>query len=227
MNASIKSLARPASTALLLAAMLSLAGCVADDFTTGSIDQTPAAYGSERYPIKVVKGPQIIEIDSHKGHLTNEQANAIAGFVHQAKTAGVTPMLVSRPAANGGPAFEVTGEVAEIMEQQGVPHDRIHFETYPGKANGPVKISFISTYAATKPCGDWNSDILDTNSNQSYPNLGCAVQSNIAAEISNPETLVVPNTPPLKQAGSAVGAVQREESAVNTVTLPSNYDYTN
>jgi len=221
MNISMKSL-------FLIATVLSLSGCVGDDFTTGAIDTAaPATHGSERYPISVVKGPQMMVIDSRKGHLSDEQEQALRAFVHQAQSAGVTPMTISRPATSSGPAFQITGEIVQVMEEQGLPRSRMAFETYSGKTNGVVKIAFVSTYAKTKNCGDWRTDMTNTNSNESYANLGCAVQSNIAAEIANPETLIVPKTPPLKDSTPDVAAVQRSGNYVNEVTLPTNYDYAN
>lgn len=220
MNISIKSF-------FLLATVLSLSGCVSDEVMTGSTDEAPAVHGSDRYPITVVRGPRVIEIDTRKGYLSADEGNAVRAFVHQAQSNAVTPIVISRPAANGGPAFHVTVEIAQIIEEQGIPRSRTRFETYPGKASGPVRIVFVSTYAKTKPCGDWTRDMTETTTNENYPNLGCAVQSNIAAEIANPGTLVVPKTPGLKDSNTDVSAVQRQQNYVNSVTLPSNYSYAN
>ncbi|WP_196504961.1 CpaD family pilus assembly protein [Aestuariivirga litoralis] len=218
------SFSRFTTSLLLVASLFTLSGCMADQMMTGSTDPAPSR-GSDRFPIEVVKGPQILQIDARGGRLSLEQTNAVRSFVHQAQAAGVTPMTVSRPSGKG-PSFQIAGEVARVLSEEGVQQDRVHFETYRGAGNGPVRISFVSSYAKTKTCGDWSEDLTTTASNDGYPNLGCAVQSNIAAMVANPETLDVPKPASIKQAGTSVLAVQRQERSVNEVTIPSNYGYT-
>ncbi|MDE2384157.1 MAG: CpaD family pilus assembly protein [Alphaproteobacteria bacterium] len=224
MSLKIANFTQAAGSALLLASALALSGCVSDAFFEGDADHIPT-HASDKYPITLAKGPQTIEIASSQGHLSDEQANAVKGFVHQAAQAGVTPMTVSRP-SGGGASARVASEIASVMLSQGVPRNRVIFTSYPGPASGPVRISFVSVYAQTKPCGDWSEDLTATYSNSSYPNLGCAVQANIAAEIANPETLVVPLPEDLKPAPSTVLAITNEAASVNAVTLPTNYKYT-
>jgi len=79
--------------------------------------------------------------------------------------------------------------------------------------------------AITPPCGNWSADLTTTKDNGPYENLGCAVQHNIAAEIDNPRTIDKPNGESLKSAEDGVSAVVRQQAAVNTTTMPSNYVY--
>jgi pilus assembly protein CpaD len=213
-----------ASSALIALAALTLGGCMADNMMDDDGMHVPAR-ATENYPITLAKGPQTIEIAAGTGTLDPGQVNAVKGFVHQAAQAGVTPMTVSRP-SGGGASARLASEVASVMLGQGVPRNRVAFTTYPGPASGPVKISYVSSYAQTKPCGNWPTDLADTESNTSYENLGCAVQANIAAEIANPETLVTPPTPDLKNSAAAAAAIGRADENVNHVTLQTNYKYT-
>jgi pilus assembly protein CpaD len=213
-----------ATSVLITFAALTLGGCMADTMMDDDGMHIPAQ-ASERYPITLAKGPQTIEIAANAGTLDPGQVNAVKGFVHQAAQAGVTPMTVSRP-SGGGASARVASEVASVMLGQGVPRNRVAFTTYPGPASGPVKISYVSSYAQTKPCGDWPTDFADTESNTSYENLGCAVQANIAAEIANPETLAVPAAQDLKNSANDAAAISRSNAFVNDVTLQTNYKYT-
>ncbi len=208
---------------LIALAALSLGGCMADQmFSDDGIRAN--THASDNYPITLAKGPQTLEIASAGGTLNPDQVNAVKGFVNQASQAGVTPMTVSRP-SGGGASARVASEVASVMMSQGVPRNRVAFKIYPGPASGSIRISYISSYAKTKACGNWPTDFADTNQNTSYENLGCAVQANIAAEIANPETLVAPPASDLKNSASAAAAIGRQSAAVNSVTLPSNYVY--
>ena len=197
------------SFALLVASMLS--GCAMTD----ALDDTYQPYGgSDRHPIGVVKGPVTMEVSSAKGTLQPIQINAVAAFVHQAMQAGVTPITVAQP-SGGGSSARVASEVASLMVQQGVPRAYVRFASYSGKASSPVRLSYVSTYGSSKNCGQWPDDATDTAENQLTANHGCAVQANIAAEIANPETLVVP---------AAIDPIPAEPQvgAITTVFKPSS-----
>ena len=134
-------------TALSLCALW-VVGCSPDDALLDDAVHHPAQ-ASENYPITLVKGPQTLEIASSHGTLQPTQINAVAGFVHRALQAGVTPMTVSRP-SGGGNSARVAGEVASLMVNQGVRRENVRFVTYSGSANGPVRITYVSSYAKTK-----------------------------------------------------------------------------
>jgi pilus assembly protein CpaD len=190
---------RAASLAVLLLAT-SLAGCAADDALMGDNSFKPYN-GSDKYPITVAKGPVTLEVASNHGTLQPGQVNAVQGFLHQATSASVTPITLARPSGGGG-STRVASEIASLMAGQGIPRQRIVFATYDAPGNAPVRLSYVSTYAATKPCGNWETDLADSSSNEGGSNHGCAVQANIAAMVANPETLVVPNaTTPIPAAG--------------------------
>ena len=201
-----------------------IVGCSPDDALLDDAVRQPA-HASDNYPITLVKGPQTLEVASSHGTLQPTQINAVSGFVHRALQAGVSPMTVARP-SGGGSSARVAGEVASLMVGQGVRRENVRFVTYPGSANGPVRISYVSSYAKTKKCGDWTKDLTETSGNAEYPNLGCAVQNNIAAEIANPETIVIPNPTDLADAPAQVLAVANQQKAVNTVTSQTNTSFT-
>jgi pilus assembly protein CpaD len=183
---------RSGTLALLLITATTLAGCMTDDLMglTQPDSQTPYA-GSERYPITVAKGPVKLEVKSTNGTLQPTQINAIIGFTHQAMSAGLTPITIRRP-SGGGASAQVASEIASLVNQQGMPRERIRITTYGASSSAPVTLSYVSTYAKTKACGEWTEDVTDTSSNQQMNTHGCAVQANIAAMIADPQTLIVP-----------------------------------
>lgn len=103
------------------------------------------------------------------------------------------------------------------------------FEHTPSHASDNYPIKVVNgprgQQAQVRPCGNWNSDLTETKENRPYENLGCAVQTNIAAEIVDPATLDRPHAVALKNANTEVSAVLRDEGAVSTVTMPTNYTY--
>jgi pilus assembly protein CpaD len=182
---------RSTAIALLTLTALSMGGCGTSEFTTASID-TPAPFsGTDSHPITVAKGPVTLEVSSARGTLEQSQINSIAGFAHQAMASGQLPLTISRP-TGGGASARVANEIASLVVQQGVPRNKISIATYTGPASGSVNLSYISTAARTKACGQWNEDVTDTSENRNTENHGCAIQANIAAMIANPQTINVP-----------------------------------
>jgi pilus assembly protein CpaD len=210
---------------LLGLSALTLGGCVSDEAFNESGPPVPV-HASDRYPITLQKGPQTMEISAAAGHLTPDQLAEVQGFAHQAVLARAGTVSVVKP-AGGGKSSAVASEIAAVLIEQGVPRRRLMLASYSGPAGAPVRAGFVATYASAPPCGDWSTDLTDTTSNGNYPNLGCAVQNNIAAMIDDPSTVETPRTVTIKQSNSAVFAVQRENAAVNSVILPNNYSYSN
>ncbi|MDE2444708.1 MAG: CpaD family pilus assembly protein [Alphaproteobacteria bacterium] len=193
-----------AKLGLFLLAASALSGCVTDEL--GFNDRPQPYGGSDMHPLAAVKGPVTMEVSSAQGTLQPPQISAVNGFVRQAMQAGVTPITIVRPTGAGSSA-RVASEVASLMVQQGVPRAYVRFATYPGGANAPVRLSYVASYAKSRGCGQWPQDATDTNENLLTANHGCAVQANIAAEIANPETLVVPATVTPIPAEPRVGAI--------------------
>ena len=76
--------------------------------------------------------------------------------------AGVTPVTINRP-SGGGSSARVASEIAALMSQQGLARNMMRVATYSGPSSGAVVISYVSTYAKTKPCGDWTQDAAETD----------------------------------------------------------------
>jgi type IV pilus biogenesis protein CpaD/CtpE len=103
------------------------------------------------------------------------------------------------------------------------------FEHAPAHASDRYPIAVVNgpngPQAQVRPCGNWDSDLADTKQNLPYGNLGCAVQTNIAAEIVDPTTIDRPHAVAVDDSNTEVTAVLRQQNAVSTVTMPTNYTY--
>src|SRR5476649_2640202 len=98
------------------------------------------------------------------------------------------------------------------------------FEHAPAHASDRYPITVVhgpkEPVAQVPPCGNWNSDLADTKQNLPYENLGCAVQTNIAAEIVDPRTIIQPYPEAVDDSNTEVAAIIRQQGAVSTVTMP-------
>jgi pilus assembly protein CpaD len=208
---------RSTTIGIVFLASAALSGCVSDDIANDDL-ASPATYsGSDNYPIEVAKGPVTLEVASTHGTLQPAQINEVTGFAHQAMSAGITPLTISRP-SGGGASARVASEIAALLAQQGVSRQMLRIATYPAAASAPVNISYVTTYAKTKPCGQWPEDLTKTSTNQHFASYGCAVQANIAAMVDKPETLVVPTTADPIGAASRVVAIKKLEADTTTTT---------
>lgn len=59
---------------------------------------------------------------------------------------------------------------------------------YGGSKMHPIKVE--NGRASVENCGEWPSNIADTEANEMHANHGCAVQSNIAAMTAYPSDLI-------------------------------------
>jgi pilus assembly protein CpaD len=199
----------------LVIAAATLGGCAKDKvFGDETASMTPYS-GSQAHEISVVKGPVTLQVDASHGTLQPTQINAVMGFANQAMAAGLTPIAIARPNGGGGSA-QVASEVAALMVQQGLPRQMISISTYPAPSTAPIEVSYVSTYAKTDECGLWPEDLSSTAANKHYENFGCAVQANIAAQIANPKTIIVP-----RPASPAYARNRYIGSTILTLTKPT------
>lgn len=207
---------RSSTFGIVCFAALALSGCITDEAAMDDTRSVTPYSGSEAFPITVAKGPITLSVASRRGTLEPQQVSAVQGFVNQAASAGITPITISRP-SGGGASARVANEIANLMTQQGIARNMIRVSTHSGSANGPVILSYISTYAQTKPCGQWPEDLSETMTNQHYASHGCAVQANIAAMVADPNTLIAPAPSDPIRAGSRVRAIKKlEEPAASS-----------
>lgn len=203
---------RMLAAAALLAAAGNLAGCTTEELALEN--QYVPNSGSQQFPIIVEKGPTTLSIAGKSGTLAPGQINAVSGFARNAATSGAS-VTVSRPSAASP---RLSHEVANLVAQQGVSSSRIHFTTYNGSAGGPVKVTYKAVQARTSPCGEWPADMTETTMNELNYNHGCAVQSNIAAMVANPNDFVTPRATDPASAASRVTAVQAANGTAGATT---------
>ncbi len=197
------------STTLVVAALsLTLGACTQDELAIDT-KYTPNS-GSEQYPIKVARGPITLNVANKSGTLQATQINAVADFARDAAVSGVMPVTISRPA---GASSRLASEIANLMVQQGVSSHAIHMATYSGAAGGPVKITYRTPRATVAKCGNWSEDISNTKFNEPMPNLGCAVQTNIAAMVINPDDFNGPQPTDPVMASTRIPAVVKLETS--------------
>ncbi len=101
------------------------------------------------------------------------------------------------------------------------------YQPYAGSDRFPVKVAHGK--AQVKPCGDWSDDSTYKPLNDNLSNHGCAVQSNIAAMVADPDDFVSPGRMPpinssLRTTAFAKASTGQSDSASASVSSPATGD---
>jgi pilus assembly protein CpaD len=175
-------LLRIASVATLL-----LAGsCAAPTNDGQGLTNDPAA----NHPITVAPQYTAIKLpfSAPQAGLLPDDAAKLDVFVADYLSRGNGSISIS--AASGPDASAALAYFSERLAGMGVPRSRILVGTHSGDSQ--VEIGYIAYFAHTDSCGNWSKNLGDTADNRSSPDLGCAVQQNIAAQVADPRDLIEP-----------------------------------
>jgi pilus assembly protein CpaD len=119
--------------------------------------------------------------------LLPDDTEKLDAFVADYLSRGSGSISVSAPA--GQESTAAISYFGTRLFEMGVPRSRILVGTHEG-ADARVEIGFIAYQARTNPCGDWSKNLGDTAANDTPANMGCAVQTNIAAQVADPRDLI-------------------------------------
>lgn len=183
----------------MLAAASVLSGCAAWGGKSVVVGAVPDDYRTN-HPIIVSEKERSVDIPVGTGdrELTTSMREIVRGAAgsYRASASGAIRIMVPVGSSNAGAASVLSGQIASILQQEGVPRDRILSSPYsvssPDDA-APIRIAYLAISASTGECGRWPEDLASqTSENKNWANFGCASQSNLAAQIANPGDLLAP-----------------------------------
>ncbi|MDO9473111.1 MAG: CpaD family pilus assembly protein [Caulobacter sp.] len=175
-----------------LAGALLLAGCGHADPNAVARSVMPTPLDAWSGAIQVTPQPDEIRLAAHPTGLSGNQARALAEFHSRWMQAEGGLITVAAPNQGG---YRVGSDVRAWLMGQGAPAEKVLLIGYDAAdpAHAPVVVGFKRYSVATPNCGSWEN-IVRTFDNGSISNLGCAVTSNMAAQLANPEDLIAPRT---------------------------------
>ncbi len=151
----------------------------------------------DRNPIGVTKRTAFLEVAIHPeaSELSNADRDSIRTFIREYAQSGHGPLVLSLPQASANPQLAVAAvtEARAIAWEQGVAYSEIAGTSHgAGASTAEPMILAYQAYDAVAPvCPSKASfDISDVRSNNTAPDLGCAVRSNLAAMIADPADLL-------------------------------------
>jgi pilus assembly protein CpaD len=180
---------------LTAVALAALAACASHDDEQAL--KTKPVLPTEQYAIDVAKAPEVLRLSPHSGGLSPNQAAALRTLADRWADSDHGDIAIRSPTNTSDPAgvFRTAKEAHRFLIDQGVDQSRIQTADYVSDdPKAPIIISFLR-YQATGPnCGLSWSNIAVSHSNQPYPEFGCSITANIAAQVSNSEDLIHPRT---------------------------------
>lgn len=197
---------RRVTSAAALTAMTALAGllgaCRSERVVaTGSIN--PLDYRA-RHPIVLTDNQRSLDVFvTGTGHLDPRQTADVDAFVLEYRRYGRGILVLDLPRgvspAIGAGVERTAAAIRRLASEGGVPARQIVVENYAvanPALSAPLRMSFQRMVAKVgSQCGTWPHDLgvsdpVINNGNGPYWNLGCATQSNVAAQIADPVDLV-------------------------------------
>jgi pilus assembly protein CpaD len=209
---------------------ISLAGCFKHETAEAPY---PNDY-RERHPITLSEGTHTVEIfvGRYRGGLTPSQRADVLSFAQTWRREATGGIIIDVP--HGGPSDRAAADslrgVRSILAATGVPAQAVFVRSYrpSGAALASIKMNYSKLVATAGPCGLWPHDLGPApdrayNENQSFWNLGCSSQRNLAAMVDNPADLVQPRgETPAYTARRSVAMDKYRKGEVPGGTYPSD-----
>jgi len=180
------------NTVAALAVVFSLGACASK--VPGRIDK--AETPTEHFPLTAKEQPHEIALAVHANGVSQNQANALSGFVEDWQAAGRGVITIQAPVggADPGMAGRMGDLVTDALIAIGVDQSAIQLLGYDaqGSAVAPIRVRFQALEAVVAPCGQKWGSLSSSATNQVQQNFGCAVTANMAAQIANPADILAP-----------------------------------
>ena len=191
--------ARLAPLALALGAALTLGACAADRAVTGS---TYPRDVPQRHPIVLAEGARTLDVFvTSAGGLDARQRDDVRAFAEEYRRHGQGALIAQAPSGTRHAlSLHMTLDgIRAALAAGGVPGAHLSVAPYvpaDPMAAAPIRLSFQRLQAkVASQCGLWPQDLGVSDAgfnarNETYWNHGCAMQTNVAAQIADPVDLV-------------------------------------
>jgi pilus assembly protein CpaD len=181
---------RPLTLAL---AALVLTGCATDSGKAGNAALT-AATPTEQYPLQAQTMTKTINLRINAGGLSDNQRTALDQIAEKASWTSGAPVDVEIITSADPGAVAAGRTVGGYLVGHDVAGTSLSQLSQPGQPADIVTVNIVNFRARTYACGQTWENLAATRNNTAYQNFGCAVSSNLAAQIADPRDLQTPRT---------------------------------
>lgn len=193
-------LAKSAKLVATVALLSVVAACGKVDRLATVNSAVPFDY-RERHPIVLTNKVRMVKVFSSLSGISQADRERVADLAKRYKRNGRGPVVVEYPARRGSRATrKAIRQIRSVLAKNGA-RGRLRvrgYEVIDPELAQPIRVSFVGLAAkVARACGDWPEDLASGSSlsgwnNKPYWNQGCAYQSMLAAQTSDPRDLVGP-----------------------------------
>ena len=187
-----KNITFPPSALLALALLgLALGACASAPATHADLKPAPVL-PTEQYALTAQTMNRPINLRINPNGLSDNQRLALDQVASHASWLSGEPVNV-QIVTNGDPnAVNAGRAVGSYLMDRDVDTDKLSQVSSQDQPADIVTVNLTSYRARTYDCGAHWEDLAKTATNQPMDNFGCAVTSNLAAQIADPRDLVQP-----------------------------------
>lgn len=153
---------------------------------------------NERHPIKVSQGEALLDlsVSSRADGLSSAQWNQLYGYLAGYAERGQGGLVIKTPtgSANEKAVKRAYDDVRQAMRRVGISPREVQLEPYFAKWDpaAPLRLSYLEYRAEGPDCPDWSENLARDPQNLPWPNMGCAMQKNLAAMVADPQDFLHP-----------------------------------
>jgi pilus assembly protein CpaD len=174
------------SLLLTLSAAALLAGCA-----SSGASAPPPLTPLSRYALRVEPGLDRIALAVHEDGLSSTQIAALRDLAVRYAGTGTGRIQIQGPSGDDPASARQTWAVRSALEAAGVPGQNIEVAAYDAPdPRAPVLAGFETVRAVIPNCAAERRDMGPRYSNESSLGLGCAINTNIAAQIADPRDII-------------------------------------
>ena len=186
---------RTGLAATLSLGLLSLAACASGPSGRHMAQAPDPVLPTEQYPLRVDTHADAVNLRVNANGLSENQRRALDQLAGRANWMDGDPVTLEI-ATSGNPASIAAGRaMSAYLIGHHVPEDTVSFASRRDQPDDVVTITVISYDAHVYNCNRTWENVAATGSNAPYKNYGCAVNSNLAAQIADPRDLDTPAAP--------------------------------
>jgi len=153
---------------------------------------------NERHPIAVKQGEALLDlaVSRNARGLSSAQWGQLYGYLDGYRERGTGRLVIKAPSggANEKAAMRAYNDVRQAMRRVGISPRAVVLEPYSAKWNpgAPLRLSYLEYVAKGPDCPDWSENLARDPQNLPWPNMGCAMQRNLAAMVADPQDFLYP-----------------------------------
>lgn len=190
-------------TAIAISSLaLPLAGCKTTEHGEGHVAGWALVEATQRHPIVVSQQPANLSLRVARGTqgLSPAQRSNVVNFVTKYRSRDTGNAKISISVPSGSPnevaALYAVADLRELMREFGIDESRVSTTPYHSEGDHapPIRITYARFVAEGPTCGQWPTNLAEDDRNLPYPNMGCATQKVLAAQVANPADLLGPRT---------------------------------